>query len=141
MALTAAQIAVCSALFGVVVGGTGVSVANKASAPKKASGGNIAAKAPTVPAERQTFNTGTSIINVWGAPVVGSLACPDVDYVNIPTINSPPGSKPGNPGTIREEPSIIGGITAIPEPDTWVMLLSGFGFIGLAIRRKKRIVQ
>jgi hypothetical protein len=30
---------------------------------------------------------------------------------------------------------------AVPEPATWMMILGGFGFVGVAVRRRKRIVS
>jgi hypothetical protein len=40
------------------------------------------------------------------------------------------GSRPGiNPGPVPLAPGI-------PQPDTWVMLVAGFGFMGLALRRR-----
>lgn len=32
-------------------------------------------------------------------------------------------------------------VTGVPQPDTWVMLVAGFGFMGLAIRRRASGVQ
>jgi hypothetical protein len=31
-------------------------------------------------------------------------------------------------------------VAAVPEPQTWIMLLAGFGFLGAAIRRGRRVV-
>lgn len=31
------------------------------------------------------------------------------------------------------------GMVAVPEPETWLMLISGLGFVGMALRRQRRI--
>jgi hypothetical protein len=52
-------------------------------------------------------------------------------------------------GWVGTEPDLSGGtmqgtfpitqtIAAVPEPETWGMLLAGLGFVGLAVRRRTR---
>lgn len=68
---------------------------------------------------------------------VGGLA-------NIPGTGATPFNPPGGGGF----PGGGGGgftppVSGVPSPDTWVLLLSGFGFVGLALRRgpRKRTVE
>ncbi len=35
------------------------------------------------------------------------------------------------------QPDPVSPVPGIPQPDTWVMLVAGFGFLGLALRRRK----
>ncbi|MBS0504308.1 MAG: PEP-CTERM sorting domain-containing protein [Proteobacteria bacterium] len=35
----------------------------------------------------------------------------------------------------------IGYDVAVPEPATWAMMIAGFGFVGAAMRRRRRTVQ
>lgn len=44
-----------------------------------------------------------------------------------------PGGGGGNvPGELPDPSPVLG----VPQPDTWVMLVAGFGFMGLALRRR-----
>lgn len=43
---------------------------------------------------------------------------------------------PGNPGTPGTNPTNPG---AVPEPASWLMLIAGFGAIGVSLRRRRRI--
>ena len=46
-----------------------------------------------------------------------------------------PGSGGGGFGpAVRPDPVPI--VPGVPQPDTWVMLVAGFGFLGLALRRR-----
>lgn len=67
-----------------------------------------------------------------------------------PAIFLPPGGGGGgggggtgvtpNPGpTPMPTPTVPGVPPAIPEPSTWLMLIAGFGVIGGAMRRKRRV--
>ena len=49
-----------------------------------------------------------------------------------------PGGGGGFGGGFRPEvqPGPIPIVPGIPQPDTWVMLVAGFGFLGLALRRR-----
>nr|WP_281377769.1 PEPxxWA-CTERM sorting domain-containing protein [Sphingobium subterraneum] len=37
-------------------------------------------------------------------------------------------------------PGFVSQFSAVPEPSTWAMMLSGFGLIGSLLRRSKRSV-
>lgn len=39
-----------------------------------------------------------------------------------------------------EEHGLFGRFTAVPEPAEWAMLLTGFGMVGVAMRRRKTLV-
>lgn len=98
-----------------------------------------------------------------GAPA-GSEATPPADFSNIP---SPPiggvpifgpgiGGGGGTPGNGGETGTTPGGETPggenpvapppppppvgpVPEPSVWLMLMAGFGFVGSAMRRARRV--
>lgn len=46
---------------------------------------------------------------------------------NVPPTPTPPGETPPPPAP------------PIPEPGTWLMMISGFGLLGLALRRRRRL--
>ncbi len=43
-------------------------------------------------------------------------------------------------GAAFEFDSIAGGTGAVPEPGTWTLMITGFGLLGLAMRRRSRVV-
>lgn len=59
---------------------------------------------------------------------IGALGGKDLSHISFygKPVSPPP---PGGPG---------GGAGAIPEASTWMMLISGFGLIGLAMRRRRK---
>lgn len=50
---------------------------------------------------------------------------------------SPPISQPPGGGTVI--PPVVPPVGAVPEPATWLMLIAGFGIIGGAMRRRRRV--
>ncbi len=50
---------------------------------------------------------------------------------------SPPGGQPPGGGTVL--PPVVPPVGAVPEPATWLMLIAGFGVIGGAMRRRRRV--
>jgi PEP-CTERM motif len=90
------------------------------------------------------------------APLYGLVAAPPVP---IPPIGAIPVAGGGGPPIVAIPPSGGGGggggvvppvtttpgtptpptqTPAVPEPDTWALMLLGFGFVGLAVRRDRR---
>jgi len=62
---------------------------------------------------------------------------PDNDF-DIILPGGPGGGEPAVPGDVPGGQPGDGVVpAAIPEPATWLMLISGFGFIGLALRRRR----
>jgi hypothetical protein len=49
------------------------------------------------------------------------------------------GQRNGNPSGLRVE-FLSSDVTAVPEPETWAMLIAGFGFVGFAARRRRTLV-
>jgi hypothetical protein len=45
------------------------------------------------------------------------------------------GSRGGFGPTVQPDPVLVA--PGIPQPDTWVMLVAGFGFLGVALRRRR----
>ena len=79
-----------------------------------------------------------------GGPVEPTL--PDDGPVIIPTDPAPPTGNPDKPvnvgpggGNAGNTPDPSGNAPGmIPEPAAWMMMISGFGLVGLAIRRRRR---
>jgi hypothetical protein len=57
----------------------------------------------------------------------------------LPIPGTPPAPiLPGEDTGPGEAPTPVGsGVVAIPEPGSWMLLISGFGFVGLALRRRR----
>ena len=72
-----------------------------------------------------------------GVVVIPSDPDPDIEVVPPPP---PGGETPVAPGGGDPGGTPGDGITpgAIPEPATWLMLISGFGFVGFALRRRRQ---
>jgi hypothetical protein len=66
--------------------------------------------------------------------------------VIIPADPAPPTVNPAKPadvgpgdGSAGNTPDPSGSVSGmIPEPSTWMMMISGFGLVGLAVRRRRR---
>jgi hypothetical protein len=87
------------------------------------------------------------------APLFGMVAAPPV---TVPPVTGGGGATPGGPPPFSDIPlpggggSIVPPITttqvppppppasAVPEPDSWALMLLGFAFTGLALRRDRR---
>jgi hypothetical protein len=50
------------------------------------------------------------------------------------------GANPSSGTVFAFESAFAGGTLAIPEPGTWALLLTGFGMVGLAARRRRPLV-
>jgi hypothetical protein len=69
-------------------------------------------------------------------------------FFNIFTDLSLPGSNPlvhwrryaPDTGEITGEIPILDYQVSVPEPGAWLLMLGGFGFIGLAVRRRRRLL-
>ena len=60
-------------------------------------------------------------------------------FFGLSTKNNPDGA-PGGTGTaIFSLGSVTVPTAAVPEPATWAMMIGGFGLIGAASRRAKRV--
>ncbi|PZU50586.1 MAG: hypothetical protein DI568_02165 [Sphingomonas sp.] len=55
---------------------------------------------------------------------------------DAPATNPQPGGTGGTPGSVPGNSQGSAGV--IPEPATWMMLIAGFGLVGLAARRQRR---
>ena len=70
-----------------------------------------------------TTTAANRIVEVFNPAIVGS----SVDYGQMGYIDDDGNFSFTAPG-------------AIPEPDTWAMLIMGFGLVGLGLRRRARLV-
>ena len=78
-------------------------------------------------------------------PTLGAI------FASAPTVSAPPGgggigqviAPPGDGGGIvhlpTSEPKEVPPTSAVPEPGTWAMMLTGFGLIGWRLRRRRRL--
>jgi hypothetical protein len=54
--------------------------------------------------------------------------------------NTPEDGHPGGTGGSRWSTWIAGiDVAAVPEPATWAMMIAGFGMVGFAMRRSRKI--
>jgi len=75
------------------------------------------------------FNSWTAFSSAGGSFVSG---------VNLLTFRvSNFGQADGNPSGLRVE---LGGNASVPEPQSWMLLIAGFGLVGAAARRRKVVV-
>lgn len=76
-----------------------------------------------------------------GAPLLAPIiTLPQEVPLGLEPITGPAIGYTSGPGITRgtspvPEPSPVPGV---PAPDTWVLLIAGFGFVGLALRRRPR---
>lgn len=136
MALTTSQTALCAMLFGATVSGVGTHHVVKKRNPhvpqKSVSTSIIAPSGRTV----QTASGGS--VTILDAPVFGNCITPDLpEAFEVPELRrSRPELFPtAGGGQIIQ----IGLSPAVAEPDTWAMMIAGFGFVGLSLRRKSLI--
>lgn len=64
---------------------------------------------------------------------LSGLGITNVSYVRVALSESFNG-----PWTFIDEVDFIGTVTAVPEPETYAMLLGGLGILGIAVRRQRR---
>ena len=134
MPLTQAQQLVCAMLFGTTVGVVSTTTLKKT--PSRPSQQKVASEKPVNAEKSRTISLpGGDSITIFDSPVLGNCITPDLEKeYEVPDLRKP--SPPVFPVTYPNTPG--GGVTSqVPEPDTWVMLVSGFGFVGLSLRRKK----
>lgn len=83
-------------------------------------------------------------VQPWPEFPLAALDWPGGEFDRLRGRNLPPapggggnggGDNPGQPITPGEQP-----VTAVPEPETWAMLLGGLGLTGWMARRKQRVV-
>jgi hypothetical protein len=131
--LTTSQIAFCAMIFG--AGAMTPTVVKKVSHKPKPAAQKVVKRVPArvaqapapAPAKPSNILDCPTQAPVLNPQVVGFDAPPN--FVTWPGgAYFPPGGPGGGGG---------GGIPAIPEPDQWVMLVLGFGFVGLSLRRRK----
>lgn len=144
MPLTPSQAALCAMIFG--AGVTTGAVVKKPHAPKpavvKAKASKPAARpsAPkAIPAQKST----QTAVRLLDCPVAGSpfsadpnLHIPEFNLPALPPAGITPGSDMPGVGGGGRPPLSPPTIPGVPEPSGWLMLLSGFGMIGLAVRRR-----
>jgi hypothetical protein len=135
--LTKAQLALCAAMFGTgmvappAVKKVKAVYSKPAPSKPKVSATPVSPREPMVIAQEPVL----CIPSVQGED--GSIiAAPPTQTFGAPYILTPPTNAVipdgGGGGSL---PPVTPGI---PEPDTWVMLVLGFGFLGLSLRRRKR---
>jgi len=63
-----------------------------------------------------------------------------LDYISSPhTIGDKVFDVSSNDGLAIDDFSLSASVAAVPEPATWAMMISGFGLVGCAMRRRPRI--
>lgn len=91
-----------------------------------------------ITAPPSAVTTGLATAPVTLAEIVPPvLAPPPTGGVGIPTI-VPGGGGPGSPTSVTSNaPDVVPTPPpAVPEPDTWLMMVLGFGVIGWSVRRR-----
>jgi hypothetical protein len=112
---------------------------------------SISKRAPAKPKVQKTVQRAAQTTQISECPTVAPIGPGMGDFVPLQTADSifsqplpgqgggfgSGGSGGGGFGpSVRPDPVPV--VPAIPQPDTWVMLVAGFGFLGLALRRRKR---
>lgn len=64
---------------------------------------------------------------------LSGLGIANASYVRVALLHSSDG-----PWTFADEVDFIGTTAAVPEPETYAMLLGGLGFLGMAVRRQRK---
>ena len=109
----------------------------------------------TKPKVQKATQSQVQTASITECPTVGPVGSPDLSPIIAmettepltgfrQTAAAPFGGGGGSGGGIGggKGPSILpdpSPTPGIPQPDTWVMLVAGFGFMGLALRRRPRI--
>lgn len=137
MALSQSQQLICAMLFGATVSGIGTQavVKKRAAAPKS----EASIITPAEPSRTVKLPYGGSI-TIFDSPILGVGVCPPplTDTFKIPESQQ---ERPPVFPTINGEGNFQQIVTRVPEPDTWMMLIAGFGFVGLSLRKSKRKVS
>ncbi|WP_374387395.1 PEP-CTERM sorting domain-containing protein [Sandaracinobacter sp.] len=109
----------------------------------------------TKPKVQKATQSQVQTASITECPTVGPVGSPDLSPIIAmettepltgfrQTAAAPFGGGGGSGGGIGggKGPSILpdpSPTPGIPQPDTWVMLVAGFGFMGLALRRRPRV--
>jgi hypothetical protein len=138
MALTAAQVALCAAIFG-TAGYHAPPVVKIAKAHVAKAQGK-----PKLSVSRPR------VVRPEPAPSASPVSIPDCPIPGVPAPDGsleyrlePMWSEPWPQGSFATaQPPIGGGFLPpiaprVPEPGAWVMLIAGFGFVGLSLRKRK----
>ena len=97
---------------------------------------------PSGPSTPYTFAYGNGAINAsFGAPFVAGTNVIELFYNNnYAGINTGNGGLTGGPGSLAFNGNISFG-TTVPEPAAWALMIGGFGFAGMAARRRRAAVR
>jgi uncharacterized protein (TIGR03118 family) len=93
-------------------------------------------------------DSGIDAIDPTTGALVGTIPI-DIGANRMPgglwTLTFGGGGKDGNPNVLYftdgingEKDGLFGAITSVPEPSTWLMMLTGLGALGVAARRRRR---
>lgn len=136
MALTTSQTALCAMIFGATVSGVGTHhVVKKKTVQQQKSVSTASIIAPEPSRTVQTASGGS--ITIFDSPVLGNCITPDLpEAFEVPELRKP---RPPifNTGVTNGGGGFVEIVSRVPEPDTWTMLIAGFGFVGLSLRRRK----
>lgn len=94
----------------------------------------FAARFPNEPSEPAPATPQSATVQNNGVPPGSGLSAPS-RWSPVTTFTGGPG---GTQGTTPGTPNPT---SPAPEPDTWVMMIVGFGFIGTMLRRARRKAQ
>ncbi len=65
-----------------------------------------------------------------------ALAAPAAAMNSLPGMLAPDSGTAQNLPELVQDPMVPG---VVPEPGTWAMLIAGFGFVGVAMRRRRAL--
>lgn len=145
--LTASQLAICAAMFGLGMGTQSIIKPSGAPVAKKHSSRPVAKK-PAI-ASKSNHSVAPAVPPAVAVEPYDLCIPPLNDYsVDLPQLltTSIESNVVGSNVTAVEGDSSWGGRLsppsppgAVPEPSSWGMLIGGFGFVGLSLRRKRNV--
>ena len=101
-------------------------------------GGAVASRS-VLPGSLNGFLTGNSFVGFNYGPMGGGNTT-SIAFISSITVGTPippgPGGGGGGGGEDEDPP---GGLTAVPEPGAWAMMLTGFGLVGAMLRRPRTV--
>ena len=80
--------------------------------------------------------TGSGTVCTDGSCSIGGSTIPAIFVGGNPMTYSPPFTGQNNPGISHVS---LYGASTVPEPATWLMMIVGFGLVGLALRRRYKL--
>lgn len=141
MSLTTAQMAICAMIFGATVGSVGTIGAQQVAAVKVKPKAAQPKARPTIKAPSPAPQRDRAAILDCPTPGLAAPVWGETDTLSLWDATSaqtgggvvPPSAPP--PFSFRPPSAAPTPPPAVPEPESWAMLLAGFGLVGMSIRR------